>query len=142
MEIKEIMTKKLITLKPTDSTKEAWDLIFNEHVRHLVVMEKNKVVGIISDRDLLKTCNRATPLLVEDIMSWPVMTVKESTPIEDIIEEVMLQKVSAFLVEHDNGETTGIITTEDLLTYLYMLIRTKNHESNKKQTAHKSIELY
>jgi predicted transcriptional regulator len=142
MKIQEIMSKKLLTVEPTDTLKKAWDLMFKEHVRHLVVLEEEKVVGIISDRDLLKSYQRATVQSVSDIMSWPVMTVQVNTQVEDVVEEVMLQKVSAFIVDDEKGKTVGIVTTEDLLTYLYMLIRSEKHLAKKNGGGFNPNELY
>ncbi len=142
MKIKEIMSKKLITIGPTDTLKKAWYLMFTEHIRHLVVMDEEDVVGIVSDRDLLKSYDRATIQSVSDIMSWPVMTVRENDFVDSVVEEVMLQKGSAFLVDDGKGKTVGIVTTEDLLTYLYMLIRTENHLAKKNGGGFNPNELY
>ena len=131
MLIKELMTKEIKTIEPNSTLKKVWDIMSQNQIRHLVVSDEEKVTGIISDRDLLKTYDRPTIQCASDIMSWPVMTVRENTLVENVVEEVLLQKVSAFLVDDDKGKTIGIVTTEDLLTYLYMLLRIEKKSALK-----------
>lgn len=152
---KEIMSQNIIHVTPDQSVLEAWDLMLANQIRHLVVMENKKVVGIVSDRDFLKVMSTLqkisigeTPISyqphkIKDIMTWPVFTVKDETPIEDVIEEVLLQKVSAFIVENKKHEIKGIVTTEDFLIYLYKLIRIDKKKSKDTfSTFFQSNELY
>jgi acetoin utilization protein AcuB len=54
MKVKELMQTKVKTVSPEDKVDKVF-LLFNfERIRHLPVVEKKKVVGIVSDRDLKK----------------------------------------------------------------------------------------
>ena len=54
MRVKELMTTKIYTVGPNDLLDKVF-LLFNfESIRHVPVVEKGKLVGIISDRDLKK----------------------------------------------------------------------------------------
>jgi acetoin utilization protein AcuB len=54
MRIEEIMTKKAVTVRMDDSLSHVKDLFETHHFHHLLVVEQHKLVGIVSDRDLLK----------------------------------------------------------------------------------------
>jgi CBS domain-containing protein len=125
---KEAMSQDLLTIRASDSMVSAYRLMHEKRIRHLpVVDERQKIVGILSDRDVqramsVKRINNFqqeveldATLPVEDFMSWPVQTVSESTTLRRIAEEMLSQKVSAFLVEDNSGRVKGIITTDDIL---------------------------
>ena len=122
------MTEKIITIKASDSLINASKILSSHGFRHLLVTDdRNKIVGILSDRDIdkammVKKLNSFRQemsldpnILVEDFMSWPVMTVNVDTPIRKVAEQMLEQKISALLVEDTYGQPKGIITTDDLL---------------------------
>lgn len=116
---KDIMTSKVFTIPADSFVIEASRLMKEKNIRHLpVTNQAGNVVGIISDRDLQRVINVLDQYRVEDLMSWPVYCVSETTPVKRIAEEMISQKVSAFLVEDLNGHLKGIITTDDLLRLL------------------------
>ena len=53
-EVKEIMSKNIISVTPQCSKMDALDLMMENQIRHLAVMEKDKLVGVLSMRDLIK----------------------------------------------------------------------------------------
>lgn len=52
--VSEVMMSPLITLEVDRSAHEASDLMAERHIRHVVVTEEGKIVGILSVRDLLR----------------------------------------------------------------------------------------
>jgi CBS domain-containing protein len=52
--IQDIMTKKMITVKPTQSLEECIELMAKYHIRHLPVQENDNLVGIVSMRDVME----------------------------------------------------------------------------------------
>ena len=54
MKVKDLMSTKLFTVGPEDMLDKVFFLFNFESIRHVPVLEKGKVVGIISDRDLKK----------------------------------------------------------------------------------------
>lgn len=136
---KEIMTSDLITINASASMAEAYKIMRVHNFRHLpVIDDRQKIVGILSDRDIqrsmeVKKINAFQQAVsinetrkVEDFMNWPVFTVSETTSIEKVIEEMLAQKVSAFVVSDLMGRNKGIVTSDDLLTFLLTLIRKDN----------------
>jgi len=132
---KDLMTKKIVSIGPNNTMLEVSQLMTNRNLRHLVVQENGKLIGILSDRDLLKSMRSDlidskhmelslnSTQKVHDYMNWPVYVVMESTSVQKVIEEFLSQRVSAFVVENNKGEMKGIITIDDILEYFLGLIQ-------------------
>lgn len=134
-EVRSLMTKKIITIKVNTPIQAAYEDMKEHGIRHLPVVDMSgKLVGIISDRDMLRAANiRMINEIeqemtfnphhtVEDFMSWPVQTVSEKTSVEELAKMMIEQKVSAFVVNGPNQYIKGIITTDDLLQYLIEIL--------------------
>ena len=52
--IQDVMTKKVYTVTPTTNCEECMQLMTEKHIRHLPVMEKDQMVGLISIGDVVK----------------------------------------------------------------------------------------
>jgi len=128
MKSRDIMTSNVVTIHAKESMASAYSVMSNKGIRHLpVVDDRNSVIGILSDRDVqlamnVKRTNKLQQsitldngLLVEEFMNWPVFVVGEETSVKKVAEEMLSQKVSAFLVQDHTGQMKGIITTDDLL---------------------------
>ena len=53
--IQEIMTKKMITVQPAQSLEECMELMTRYHIRHLPIEEEDKLVGLVSMRDVMES---------------------------------------------------------------------------------------
>ena len=53
-EVREIMSKNIISVTPQCSKMDALDLMMENQIRHLAVMDQEKLVGVLSMRDLIK----------------------------------------------------------------------------------------
>lgn len=128
---KERMSRQLVTVAWDDPMEKANGLMEEWRVRHLPVTDKEGfVIGILSDRDVSRAMNPGRPGFdkdrkVCDYMSWPAVTVDESTPLKDIAEGMADEKLSAFLVTKGGDEVVGIVTSEDLLRFLAASLKEK-----------------
>jgi len=52
--VREVMTSEVISVQPEQSIEECMTLMTSKHIRHLPVVEKNKLVGLISIGDVVK----------------------------------------------------------------------------------------
>lgn len=136
-----LMTKDLLTVDWNLDLKSAYSLMARKGIRHLPVLnEKKELVGMLSDRDLLRAMHSKMTVQdffkaeevsfesdskVRDYMSFPVVTVERNADIRVALMEILDKKISCVLVV-DNQKAVGIITTEDLLRYLYELLDDKS----------------
>jgi acetoin utilization protein AcuB len=128
------MSSPLITVSPDTPLPEAISLMQREKIRHLIVVEKNKMVGLVARNNLQNAYpTKATSLsvweinyLIEkikvaDIMVRDVITVTEDTPIEEAARVMADNKISSLPVMKD-GEVVGIITEIDLFKIFLELL--------------------
>ncbi len=140
VEARSLMTKKIITVKPEMPIQAAYEEMKEHGIRHLPVIDHTgKLVGMISERDLLRAShvrmiNEIEQEMtfnphqtVEDFMSWPVQTISEKTSILQVAKMMIEEKVSAFVVSGPNEYIKGILTTDDLLQYLVELMQTSEN---------------
>lgn len=122
------MTRQPVTVMPSDGVDEAMALLERYPFRHLPVVDGNRLVGMVSGRDLaLATAlprGRRTPghgarsrRLVEEILRAPVRSVAPSTPARAAVEAMLEHRVGALPVVSD-GELLGIVTETDVLRLL------------------------
>lgn len=130
-----LMHRDVVTVSPEDTVLDAYRLMKAKDIRHLPVLDKDKrLVGILSDRDIQRAMiskkisdfqqelHLANDLKVSDFMNWPVYTVSKSTSINKAAELILKYKVSALVVENEQGFVCGIVTTDDLLSYLVQVV--------------------
>ncbi len=126
MLVKERMSQPVITVAPDLPIMEALNLMKDEKIRRTPVVKNDKLVGIISDKDLLNASpSDATSLSVweinyllsqisvKEVMSRHVFTVGENTPIEEAARIMADNKIGGLPVTLDE-QVVGLITETDL----------------------------
>lgn len=68
--IQDIMTKKMITVKPEQSLKECMELMTRYHIRHLPVQEDEKLVGVVSMRDVMEMIISSKQSRIDQLESY------------------------------------------------------------------------
>ena len=103
------------------SLESAKDIMASLAIRHLPVVQGEKVVGIVSDRDIqiLETLGKAEKksLLVDDAMTREVFLVTPETPLKDAVGAMHKGKFGSAVVVKE-GKVCGIFTTIDALRAL------------------------
>lgn len=113
--VADVMTRKLQTVRPTDSATLASQYMLWASVRHLLVVEGTKLVGVISDRDLLRVKQGfAERVLVRDLMSGEPMVIEFDATLEEAAARMAARKVDCLPVVQ-GGALVGIVTSTDIL---------------------------
>jgi CBS domain-containing protein len=68
--VDEIMTARVLVVKPENSLQEAMAIMTEKHLRHLPVVEGEKVIGLISIGDLVKEIIAGQKFLIEQLESY------------------------------------------------------------------------
>ena len=126
MLVRDRMTSNPITITPDTSFPEAFRTMRENRIRHLPVVEKEKLIGVVAQTDLLHASpSPATSLSVfeinyllanlhvREVMSAPPVTVSEDAPIEEAAR-VIVEKKSGCLPVMRDGELAGLITESDV----------------------------
>jgi len=143
MKISQYMTSKLIKTTPEMSVKDAFLLMRTHRVRHLPVVEGDKLAGIISDRDLRR------PKWAESLDDWTsyyqvdedthvrdVMTnnpevVHTYDPIRKAVDIFRGRRYGALPVLDKTEDLVGILSAHDLLTALWELLMLQPKENKR-----------
>lgn len=126
MLVGERMSRPVISIQPDMPVQDALALFRKEHIRRAPVIKDGKLVGIVSDKDLLNASPSPVTSLsvweinyliskikVAEVMTRKVITVKTDTPIEEAAR-VMADNKFGGLPVVDGGRVVGIITETDL----------------------------
>ena len=119
--VSDIMTKRVITLKPYHSLSDSITLIAKHSFRHFAVVDGYRLVGVVSDRDILRVLARAKDwqnTIVSQFMMRDLITVQPDTLISVAIREMLSKRINCLPVVDGNGELQGIVTSTDLLSIL------------------------
>lgn len=68
--VREIMTAKVFFIRPAQTVEECMALMTDKHIRHLPVMEGDKVVGVISIGDLVKATIEEKDFMIKQLESY------------------------------------------------------------------------
>ncbi len=110
-----IMSREVVCVTPSYSAIEALRLMREEGVRHLPVVSRQKLVGVLSDRDLLG--NQDLDREVVTLMTPLPITCPPSATVGRLAELMVQQRIDCVpIVEGDT--LVGIITSTDLLELL------------------------
>ena len=103
----------------------AHDLMRSNGIRHLPVFHAEKLVGIVSLRDLhfVETFRDVDPekVRVEDAMTRTVYAVEPTTPLKEVVSEMAKRKMGSALVV-EGSKVVGVFTTIDALDTLLGLL--------------------
>lgn len=134
MFVGERMSRPVISVSPDDSINDVLAMFRNEHIRRAPVMKEGKLVGIVSERDLLNASpSSATTLSVwelnyliskvkiKNVMTKKVISVDADTPIEEAAR-IMADKKIGGLPVVSMGKVIGMITETDLFKILLELM--------------------
>ncbi len=117
MLVKEIMTKKVVTIHSNDTVFDACLKYRDEKVGCLVVLENEFCVGIVTERDLIERafCLRKNPekTKVSEIMSSDIKTIYALDKVETAIDIIKKFKIKKLPVISDD-KIVGLITVTDI----------------------------
>ena len=124
------MTGNVIALEPDASAAEAWSICQDNSIRHLPICDGERLVGLVSDRDLrdVGAPRRAHAeedalawVRMRDIMSTDLVTVSPSDTLDHAARQLHDGRIGCLPVVHEE-ELVGIVTSSDMLWVLIELI--------------------
>ena len=134
MNVGKRISSPLITVQPDLPISEALDLMKREKIRHIPVIQKGVMVGIVTRNDLLNASpSKATSLsiweinyllnkiTVADVMTKNVISTSEDTPVEEAARIMTDNQISCLPILRGE-ELIGIITETDLFKLFLELL--------------------
>jgi len=137
--VRDFMSTMVTTVPYTARLLEAALTLRRTSFRHLPIVDGDKLVGIITDRDI----HRFAPSLLskitqeeynaifentplERVMTRNPLTVEPGTSVQEVVEILHSRKLGCVPVV-ENGKLVGIVTVTDMLRLLYSLLQDPKH---------------
>ena len=136
----------MITLNPHHSFSDSVSLILAKHsFRHFLVVDAaNRLVGVVSDRDILRVLARTTnwnATSVSQFMTRDVITVKPDTEISVAVGKMLSKRINCLPVVDEENNVCGVITSTDFLKAL-RLVRKDISERDSKSPSDSPSEFH
>lgn len=119
MQIREIMTRNVECAGPEDTLRHAAEMMRNLDIGALPVCENDRVVGMITDRDIVirvvaKGEDPSTTLVVQ-AMTPEVITCREADDVQDVARTMRDQQIRRIIViSNDTNRIAGVVSLGDL----------------------------
>ncbi len=117
--VRDVMTKDVRVVRPDTSVKEVVATMNKFNIGSIVVVQGERPVGIITERDILKRivepCLDPETVTARQIMTSPVVTIDENASINEAAKLMAKKGVKRLLVTRNNDELVGIITFTDIV---------------------------
>jgi CBS domain-containing protein len=129
LKAEDVMTRNPVTLDITSTVQDAADMMWAAEVRHIPVVERGTLVGMISDRDLRSYMlprperifradeERARMAVsVSVVIPSDVTTVRADTPVAELLDILLEEKIGAVpVLAPDTGDLIGVVSYIDVL---------------------------
>jgi CBS domain-containing protein len=110
------------SVSPNATVYEALEVMADKRIGALLVMQADKLLGVISERDyarkiiLAGRSSKNTP--VSDIMSAPALTVNAETTVDDAMHTMTEYRIRHLPVIDTEGNVSGIVSVGDLVKWI------------------------
>ena len=123
MKVKELMTKKVITVKKNDSIITCANLMREHELGLLVVInDKREILGVITDRDIvirLVTQGDSLEKTVDEVMTHTSVVINKDEDISHAISKMGDYQLKRLPVNNDEEKLVGIVTLSDIAICKY-----------------------
>jgi acetoin utilization protein AcuB len=139
MRVQDLMTRPVFTVPATAAAEDAWNLMRAQGVRHLVVSENNRVVGVLSDRDAGGVRGTAVRRnrTVADLMTKHVVTVPPAATIRKAANLLRGRSIGCLVVTR-RDRIAGIVTVTDLLDLIGRGLERPNASATRPTLKHRT----
>jgi len=135
--VSSIMTRILLTLPAEAPLQQALDIMAKERVSCVVVVEDDKPVGILTERDVTHVCHAHTDIQtvsMREVMSSPVETMPEIAYVPEVNHFMHEKKLRHVVIVDADGKLSGLISQTNLtrgleekyISFLKRILKTRN----------------
>lgn len=117
MHVSDVMTEASITDSPEDTLRSAAERMWRQQTGSLVVMEDERLVGVITERDVLKAAAQGRDIeetTVGDVMTRNIITVRSTEPVRDAAR-LMARHWIRHLPVVDDDKVVGVLSQRDIV---------------------------
>ena len=116
--VRDVMTSNPATVTDKDTIRDVARIMAREDTGVVPVVEGKRIIGLITDRDIVvRLVAEGKDLAnsrVKEVMSKSVRSVKEDTPINEVLDLMSNEKIRRVPVVNQNNELVGILSIGDI----------------------------
>lgn len=121
-QLKEILTAAVISVAQDTLISEALGLMRHKNISCIIVMDDNRPIGIVTERNLVRLTARQNGILedcvVQEVMSAPVITASHSIDIFEAYSILSSHSMRHLVVVDDTDRLVGVVTLSDIVEHL------------------------
>jgi len=139
LKVVEYTSPDPITVVAQDTAQSVSNLMHQHGFRHVLVMDENRVTGVISDRDIMKALDAGKSIAsisAADIMTAHPYSVTTDTSLSEVCFHLSSEKFNSAVVNNPDGSLRGIFTSTDALNALVEVLRGELPENTSLDTTH------
>ncbi|CAA6821425.1 MAG: diguanylate cyclase/phosphodiesterase (GGDEF & EAL domains) with PAS/PAC sensor(s) [uncultured Sulfurovum sp.] len=121
LKISDIMTTNLVTFNLDTPVYDIVKSMADKKISSIIIVENNKPMGIITERDILKASlspEENLKKLASELMSSPVLSMKKNVDYRDAYMQMTEHKIRHLVVVEETGELLGMLSESDFLSHL------------------------
>jgi CBS domain-containing protein len=143
MRVGDFMSRQVVTIDVSEHLDVAAEMMRLRRLRHLPVTSRGRLVGILTQHDLLHASSssvstlrpdaergRMAQVAVADVMVADVLTIEPSAPVRLAAETMLLKKIGCLPVL-DQGEIVGLISETDCMRLLTALLAMRDDSTRR-----------
>jgi CBS domain-containing protein len=119
VQVRDVMSKDVKVVRPDTLVKEVVATMNKFSIGSIIVMQSDRPVGIITERDILKRivepCLAPETLRAREVMSSPVITIRDTVSIDEAAKIMARKRLKKLLVMEED-KLAGILTFTDIVT--------------------------
>ena len=130
--IKEILTTDVLSVHIRQKLSEVNEIFRENMIHHIPVLDGKFPIGIISTKDILKLIYNIDTqdermidaimdhnFSIEEVMSKDLITLPDTSTIKEAAKVLRFSTIHSIIVTNKSSEMEGIVTSTDLIQYLY-----------------------
>jgi MHS family proline/betaine transporter-like MFS transporter len=121
LRLNELVRRKPITISGEATIYDVVKVMAEQNIGFLVVVENGRMVGVLSERDVVRSLAERGNLSVKvsDICKRDIITLQADATLEEAAEKMGKHGIRHIVVVNKSGELIGVVSVRDLIQELY-----------------------
>ncbi|MCS7129277.1 MAG: CBS domain-containing protein [Candidatus Caldarchaeum sp.] len=121
MKIRELIRRKPITVRGDSTLHDVIKLMAEENIGFLVVVEGGEIVGVFSERDVIRSLaeERNLDKKVREIARTDIIKLRTEQTIEEAAQAMGRHRIRHIVVVDERDKLVGVVSVRDILQELY-----------------------
>ena len=121
LRLEDVVVRKVVTIRPEASAKDAVDLMEDQSTSCLVMINGDKIEGIVTSRDVIQRVvawgHDPMEVAVKEIASNPVVTLKPESLLGEAIKIMLNRRIKKIPLIDDEGRLLGLVSLSDVVEF-------------------------